>query len=106
MIFRTSGALKSTGCGLAGTILAPPRITSAAVIITVPRMGKRCLSEMAVSFSSASTRANWKSTRAASHWKITLAMPVDMGAMEGTEEGRFNAVRQMGRWKQGRQGRR
>jgi hypothetical protein len=72
----------------------------------LPRMGERCLSKMAVNFSSASTRANWKSTRAASHWKIALAIPVDMVATDGTEEGRFNAVRQMGRWKQGRQGRR
>src|SRR5664279_5731165 len=43
MIFRTSGALKSAGCGLAGTILAPPRMTLAAVIITAPPMGESSL---------------------------------------------------------------
>ena len=99
MILSTLVAMKSTRCGLAGTILAPPRITLAAVIITVPRLGESCFSKMAVSFSSASTRANWKSTRAASHRKITHAKPVDAVATKGANEGRFNAVPQMRRRK-------
>ena len=68
--------------------------------------GRKLLVKMALSFSSALPRTNCTSAHAASQWKTTLAKPVDAVAAKGTEEGRFNAVPQMGRRKNPRYGRR
>ena len=93
----TSAANGSARGDLAGSILVPPVLALAAVIMIGPRMREDCLSKMALSFSSALPRTKRDSPVATSQWETTLAKPVDAVAAKRTEEGRFNAVPQMRR---------
>jgi len=93
----TSATKRSASWDLAGSILVPPRITSAAAIMIGLQMDENCLSKMALSFSYTLTQANCDRPVAASQLKTTVAMPVDTAVTKGIEEGRFYEVPQMRR---------
>ena len=84
---------------LAGSILVPPALTLAAVIMIGPRMRENCLIRMALRSSSALPRTKCDRPVAASHRKVRLAKLVDAVETKGAKEGRFNAVSQMHRRK-------
>src|ERR1039457_3602452 len=91
----TSAANGSARGDLAGSILVPPVLALAAVIMIGPRMREDCLSKMALSFSSALPRTKRRSPVATSQLKITLALAVDAPATKRAKEGRFDAILQM-----------
>ena len=65
----TSAANGSARGDLAGSILVPPVLALAAVIMIGPRMREDCLSKMALSFSSALPRTKRDSPVATSQWE-------------------------------------